>query len=221
MLVGKKYQWKGFEFIPSGCLLDDTIKKFDLSEEHVARLQAECIKIPRNELMEKIAQAYFFERVVMSNNKDVREGTTFLGRRLLEETLLAAFFPETPRSMTLTSPVENKGTVTVRALRFIESNLFEAIDLEKIADASFASVSTLLRKFKTDVGVTPYVYIKNRRLEEALRLLKTGLHPVGDVAMLVGYESFGAFSEAFKEKYMESPSNYKNLTVDSTFVDIF
>lgn len=208
-------------FYPSDKLLDDTIKKFNLTENHVLRLQNECIKIPRTELMQQIAQAYFFERVVLGNNKDVREATTFLGRRLLEETLLAAFFPEHNRSMTATLPSENKGTVTVRALRFIESNLFEPLDLEKIADASFASVSTLLRKFKADVGVTPYVYIKNRRLEEALRLLKTGLHPVGDVALLVGYESFGAFSEAFKEKYMESPSNYKNLNVDSTFVDIF
>ncbi|MBY0384953.1 helix-turn-helix transcriptional regulator, partial [bacterium] len=57
--------------------------------------------------------------------------------------------------------------------------------------------------------ITPYVYIKNRRLEESLRLLKSGQHTVADVALLVGYESFGAFSEAFKEKYGSSPSTYK------------
>lgn len=198
-------------FYPSDQLIEDTIKKFNLTDEHRQKLQTECLKIPRTALIEQISQAYFFERVILNKNNHDREATTFLGRRLLEEVLLATFLGNQDRSMKKTDFQDDPNAPTsVRAVRFIEANLFEPLDLEQIAKISFASVSTLLRHFKDDVGVTPYTYIKNRRLEEALRLLKTGQHPVGDVALLVGYESFGAFSEAFKERYGDSPSTFKD-----------
>lgn len=196
-------------YYPSEKLLEDATQKLHLTDAHVAKLKTECIKIQRSPLLETLAQAYFFERVINQNNVD-KEAITFLGRRLLEEALLATFFPENLRSLKGEySPADTNDSVSVRALRYIEANLFEPLDLESIAKASFASVSTLLRRFKDDNGITPYVYIKNRRLEEALRLLKSGQHSVADVALLVGYESFGAFSEAFKEKYGNSPSTYK------------
>jgi transcriptional regulator GlxA family with amidase domain len=100
--------------------------------------------------------------------------------------------------------------ILVRAIRFIEANLFEELKLEDIAKRSGASVSTLLRRFKEEVHTTPYTYIKNRRLEEAHRLLANSDHAVSDVAILVGYENFGAFSEAFKEKFGHAPSKLRN-----------
>lgn len=53
---------------------------------------------------------------------------------------------------------------------------------------------------------TTYAYIKDRRLEEALLLLKSKKYAVGEVAVLVGYENFGAFSDAFKVKFGKVPS---------------
>jgi transcriptional regulator GlxA family with amidase domain len=61
-----------------------------------------------------------------------------------------------------------------------------------------ASVSTLLRKFKSEIKQTPYSHIKNRRLEEALNLLQNTSQSVGEVALLVGYENFGAFKKFLK-----------------------
>lgn len=200
-------------FFPSLEMIDAASKKLGLTPEHLQRLSTECLKVPRVPLVESIFQAYFFERVVLNKNKNEydQEATQLLGRRLLEEVLMSTFFPEKERSLHADSQTSDdpNESVSVRALRFIEANLFEPMELEDIAKVAHASVSTLLRKFKTDVGVTPYTYIKNRRLEEALRLLKTGQHPVGDVALLVGYENFGAFSDAFKEKFGDVPSSVK------------
>jgi AraC-like DNA-binding protein len=203
-------------FYPSDKMIETAFQKFNLTDEHLKRLQTECIKIPRTPLIDQISQAYFFERVILNQKNHDREATNFLGRRLLEEVLLATFFSDQERSMTKSDIQEDpQAPTSVRAVRFIEANLFEPLDLEQIAKISFASISTLLRHFKEDVGVTPYTYIKNRRLEEALRLLKSGQHSVGDVALLVGYESFGAFSEAFKEKYGSSPSTIKDAMIEA------
>lgn len=192
-------------FYPSQSLLETVGQKLQLSASAISKMNTECFKVQRTPLTEAIAQGYFFEKVLRDKNLYDKEAVALLGRRLLEEVLLTAFAKASKDHRSEFENTENL-SVSVRALRFIEANLFEPIDLDKIATASFASVSTLLRKFKQDVETTPYVYIKNRRLEEAFRLLKTGQHPVGDVALLVGYESFGAFSEAFKEKYGHTPS---------------
>lgn len=204
-------------FYPSDTLLERTIQKFELTDKHVQQIKTECLKLRRTELIENIAQAYFTERVVWNKSKKGfdTEATTLLGRRLLEEVLLATFFPNKNRTQPSELEIDETDPVAVRALRHIEANLFEPLDLTDIAKISYASVSTLLRHFKSDVGITPYLYIKNRRLEEALRLLKSGQYPVGDVALLVGYENFGAFSEAFKDKYGRSPSEVKGKAVSS------
>ncbi|MBY0384062.1 hypothetical protein K2X05_02795 [bacterium] len=149
-------------YYPSEKLLQDATEKLHLTDAHVAKLKTECIKIQRSPLLETLAQAYFFERVVNQNNVD-KEAIHFLGRRILEEALLATFFPENLRSLKGEhTPGDSNDSVSVRALRYIEANLFEPLDLESIAKASFASVSTLLRRFKDDNGITEDVHSLGR-----------------------------------------------------------
>ena len=74
---------------------------------------------------------------------------------------------------------------------------------------AFASPSTLLRHFRGDTGTSPHAYVKARRLEEARRLLEADGTPVGDVATLVGYENFAAFSTAFKRRFGAPPSSFR------------
>ena len=94
-------------------------------------------------------------------------------------------------------------------MRYIESNLFSKIPVKAIARQALASPSTLLRQFRRDTGKSPYGYIKIRRLEEARRLIETGSHAVGQIAVLVGYENFGSFSTAFKKHFGQPPSSFQ------------
>ena len=105
--------------------------------------------------------------------------------------------------------VPSDENVTSRALRYIESNLFSRMPVAVIARQAFASPSTLLRQFRQDTRKSPHAYIKLRRLEEARRLVEAGTHPVGDIAMLVGYENFGSFSTAFKKHFGRPPSSFQ------------
>lgn len=202
-------------FYPSDQLLEQAYEKLKMSTEQIKKIRSDCFLVKRTEMMNQIAQAYFFERVVLNKNNHDKEATQFLGRRLLEEVFLTLFFEEKLRDFGSDFEADGSQSVAARALRFIEANLFEPLELDFIAQKANASVSTLLRHFRDEVGATPFLYIKNRRLEEAMRLLKTGQHPVSDVASLVGYENFGAFSEAFKEKYKEPPSFFKGKESES------
>lgn len=97
-----------------------------------------------------------------------------------------------------------------KALIHIEERLFHGLGLSKIAKESGMSKSTLMRKFKTELKTTPYSYIKDRRLEEALKLLESGRHSVSEVAIKIGYENLSAFADAFKSKYNKVPSYFIN-----------
>ena len=96
-----------------------------------------------------------------------------------------------------------------KAVDAIESNLFSPLEIKHLAKVVGASPTTLMRHFKMRANETVYSYIKRRRLDEAMELLKSGSHSIAEVASLVGYENFGSFSEAFKSQFHRPPSFFK------------
>lgn len=63
----------------------------------------------------------------------------------------------------------------------------------------------MIRKFAAVFGETPHQLRRNRRLDEARRLLENGAS-VTDACMRVGYSSVGSFSTLFRERVGTSPS---------------
>jgi AraC-like DNA-binding protein len=190
-------------FYPTDELIETVAKNMGIKKSQLNSLDRKCIKIRRTRKLTQLTQEYFFEKVI--NKVPAQDpALEYLGSKILCE-VFGEVFPESKKETTAQVFV-SEDSIPVRALQFIESNLFESLDLEKIAKHSGASVSTLLRKFKSEVGQTPYAYIKARRMEEAFSLLKNKTRTVSEVALLVGYESFGAFTDAFKSKYGKVPS---------------
>jgi AraC-like DNA-binding protein len=189
---------------PTKRLVNAAARKLDLTPQNLDRLYSECLKVRRHPKLDQFVQDYFFLRV-LSRRPDQDEDASYLSRRILEETLRLAFPSAKKETLAPDNQAIAEPAVT-RAVRYIETNLFETLELDEIARVSGASVSTLLRRFRQELNLTPYAYIKNRRLEEAHRLLLAGDHGVGEVAVLVGYGNFGAFSDAFKAKFGVVPS---------------
>ncbi|OQW46984.1 MAG: hypothetical protein A4S09_16195 [Proteobacteria bacterium SG_bin7] len=163
-------------------------------------LKEKCRKLKRTSWLSELLQQYFFERIV---NRTVRsEDIKFLERKILAEIFAIA---SGTKNEALNKNLTETNTVK-KAITFIESNLFSKIETQTIAKQIGVGIATLFRQFKNEVGASPYAYIKRRRLEEAMRLLKTGKYSVSEVALLVGYENFGAFTDAFKSKYKKLPS---------------
>ncbi|MGH7393137.1 MAG: helix-turn-helix domain-containing protein [Candidatus Rokuibacteriota bacterium] len=188
---------------PSPSLVTAVADDEGMPRAAVARLMGRAQAVRRGPWLEQLAQEYVFARVV--SRRGSARTLAFFERQLLVEILASAL----RRGRTPGRPTLGSGdTVTGRAVRYIEANLFSDLSLAAIARHAFASPSTLLRHFRNDTGKSPYAYVKARRLEEARRVLAAGTHTVGDVALLVGYENFAAFTTAFTRHFGASPSSF-------------
>ena len=189
---------------PSPSLLDAVAADEGISRSKVAKLFSRPREFPRSAWLEQLAHEYVFARVL--SRRESAKTLAFFERQILVEIFAAGMGRGEPLERRSLPPPE---TVTGRAVRYIEANLFSDLELATIAARAFASPSTLLRHFRRDTATSPHAYVTARRLEEARRLVEAGRTPVGDVAMLVGYENFAAFSTAFKRRFGAPPSSFR------------
>jgi AraC-like DNA-binding protein len=192
---------------PSPALVTAVASDEGLPRAAVARLMGQVRALPRSAWLDRLAQEYVFARVV--SRRESAKTLAFFERQLLVEILVSAL----RRGQAPRRPDPASGhTLTGRALRYVEANLFSDVSLTAIARHAFASPSTLLRHFRRDLGTSPHAYARGRRLEEARRLLEDGTHAVGDVGLLVGYENFAAFTTAFTRYFGVPPSSVRKRT---------
>lgn len=108
---------------------------------------------------------------------------------------------------TLPSPV-------VRALHFMEQNLFRKITLSDICDEAGASRETLLTLFKKHASASPMKYLKQLRLDYAKRLLEDKNIQIKEVARLCGYRNQLYFSNDFHRATGFSPKDYRKSVTE-------
>ncbi len=93
-----------------------------------------------------------------------------------------------------------------RAIDYIEANLTEEIDYEKVAAESFSSSYHFQRVFSILCGYTLGEYIRLRRLSLAGAELASGKEKVIDIALKYGYDSPDSFAKAFQKFHGITPS---------------
>ena len=96
-----------------------------------------------------------------------------------------------------------------KVIDYIENNLSNKLDLDKIAEAVHYSKYHLHRLFSDTVGMTIHDYVGRRQLTEAAKLLVFSDRPIIEIAFICGYESRQAFSSAFKSMYKIPPAQYR------------
>ena len=93
-----------------------------------------------------------------------------------------------------------------KAIDYIEANLTEEIDYEKVAAESFSSSYHFQRVFSILCGYTLGEYIRLRRLSLAGVELAGGKDKVIDIALKYGYDSPDSFAKAFQKFHGITPS---------------
>ena len=93
-----------------------------------------------------------------------------------------------------------------KAIDYIEANLTEEIDYEKVAAESFSSSYHFQRVFSILCGYTLGEYIRLRRLSLAGAELANGKEKVIDIALKYGYDSPDSFTKAFQKFHGITPS---------------
>ena len=97
-----------------------------------------------------------------------------------------------------------------RLLDFVEKNLDNSsIGVEEMAEATATSRSSLNRKMKNILGVTPADFIKEARLKKACHELAKSNRNINDIAYKCGFSDPKYFSKVFKASIGMSPSDYR------------
>ena len=94
-------------------------------------------------------------------------------------------------------------------LRFINENLDKELSNEILSEKYFAHPNHFIRAFRDKTGQTPAKYIKQKRLENAKRLLENTDLNVGEIIEKTGFKDVAHFSRAFKEYYNLSPLKHR------------
>jgi len=98
----------------------------------------------------------------------------------------------------------------------IDREYAQPLDVEALARGVHMSAGHLSREFKLAYGESPYSYLRTRRIERAMALLRLGELSVTDVCFAVGCQSLGTFSTRFTELVGVPPSVYRREGAHTT-----
>ncbi len=78
--------------------------------------------------------------------------------------------------------------------------------LMELAATFGINVTHIISAFHKSYGITPYQFVKERKLKEAKKLLAKSNISISEVAYDVGYSTPGSFTRAYKKYFGTSPS---------------
>lgn len=93
-----------------------------------------------------------------------------------------------------------------KSIKIMKENILDKITISDIADELNMSVSNFSSKFKSIVGVSPNVYFRSLKLNEAKKMLKS--KSVTQVSSELGYDNISYFIKLFKDSYGITPKQY-------------
>jgi len=131
----------------------------------------------------------------------------------VEELLMSSLLLLQPSNFhtQLVQPVEPAGRRVVReAMDYLESRLCERVTMTELARHTHTSVRTIQQGFRAELGTTPMLYLRERRLERVREDL-TDAEPadgvtVTEVAERWGFTHLGSFAGLYRKRWGESPS---------------
>jgi AraC-like DNA-binding protein len=93
-----------------------------------------------------------------------------------------------------------------RSTRYIDEHFAGEISVPRLAEIADTSERSLYEGFRKFLHVSPQQYLTERRLKAAREMLLSGSQPVAVVARLCGFGHLGRFAKAYRERYLEYPS---------------
>lgn len=95
-----------------------------------------------------------------------------------------------------------------RALHYVHQHLAEEISLEAIATHLNMSQFYFCRLFKQSMGITPYQYLLQQRVERAKQLLLQDESSIADVALAAGFANQSHLCVQFKRIVGVTPKQF-------------
>lgn len=151
---------------------------------------------PEENSMDRVAAEVFNEgcrRATERRNK----GISFVLEEKEEALFRSSVLYLTERAKEIMSEDIIDDEEILKAIEYMHKNIDKKITVEKIAADSFMSDGGFIKKFKKCVGVTPYVYLRNIRLNMADYLKELG-YTLEYIAEKVGYSDAVSLNHAMR-----------------------
>lgn len=188
---------------PRGPLIDATAVAYKHTPEQFHAMLQRSHVFERQRWLDEVHHRYFFERVVCDKHQNV--ATAFLEMEIVKEVYFVVAQAESERGVV---PIfEDEEELGARAVKQVEAQLYDPLSLDELAKALKTSRATLVRKFRERTGKAPAEYVRERRLDEAHKLLGRAKASVSEIALTVGYENVSAFAQAYRRKFGVAPSS--------------
>ncbi|MFC5406081.1 AraC family transcriptional regulator [Cohnella soli] len=97
-----------------------------------------------------------------------------------------------------------------RSILLIRTNYSRKLTVSMMAKHVGLERSYFSKCFREQLGKTPYDFLTQYRMEQAVRMLIHTLLAVGTIAASVGYEDLSHFSKAFMKYASVSPTEFRN-----------
>ncbi len=94
-------------------------------------------------------------------------------------------------------------------LEWLEANLTENLSVSSMAQYCAMSNRNFSRKFTSELGVSPMIYVRNRRLERAKMLLEDTEKTIQTIARDAGFGSIDQFRRLFEKACSIGPKEYR------------
>lgn len=99
-------------------------------------------------------------------------------------------------------------------LRFIDENIGADVSVARLSSELRMSLSHFSHRFKETLGVSPHVFVANRRVLTAARLLAETKFSLEEIAEQVGFSNLGRFRRRFRACVGCNPSDFRGAIPD-------
>jgi transcriptional regulator GlxA family with amidase domain len=96
-----------------------------------------------------------------------------------------------------------------RVREYVEVHLGENIDLLMLAGVTGLSVHHFARQFKQSAGVTPHVYLTQKRVERAQEMLVQTDLPLAEIAFAAGFFDQSHLARHFRHMLGTTPREFR------------
>lgn len=103
-----------------------------------------------------------------------------------------------------------------RVIEYVEANLGRSVTLWELADVAELSTHHFVRMFKRSLGVTPYQYLLQRRVERAKELLRNRPTSLAEVGLSTGFTSQSHFTSTFHRAVGATPAEFQRLVAKTS-----